>query len=157
MVQKLRKVEVCNIEPDYVVVTWHDVEKFVWWLTCRVRKFELNPTGVYGPPRGGLTLAVMLSHSLDVPYLTEPVKDCLWVDDIVDTGKALHPYKSQDVYTASMYYNASLSCCSPDFWYKEKKKGTWIVFPWEFRVPGDTMSERELKETTKHNETYRGV
>ena len=137
-------------------VHWKDVEAFVVWLVSQLKKEGVSTTGVYGPPRGGLTLAVMLSHALDLPFLTEPVRDCLWVDDIVDTGKALYPYKSQDVYTASMYYNESLSCCAPDFWYKEKRKGTWIEFPWEFRVPGDTMSNKELEETTKHNETYRG-
>lgn len=142
---------------NFEVVQWKDVEAFVTWLVSQLKAADVSPTGVYGPPRGGLTLAVMLSHALDVPFLTEPVKDCLWVDDIVDTGKALYPYKSQDVYTASMYYNANLSCCAPDFWYKEKRKGTWVEFPWEFRVPGETMSKKELEQTTKHNETYRGV
>ena len=141
---------------NFETVQWKDVEAFVVWLVSQLKKEGVSPTGVYGPPRGGLALAVMLSHALDLPFLTEPVKDCLWVDDIVDTGKALYPYKSQDVYTASMYYNESLSCCAPDFWYKEKRKGTWIAFPWEFRVPGDTMSKKELEETAKHYETYIG-
>lgn len=144
-------------EVNFEVVQWKDVETFVVWLVSRLKETDVSPTGVYGPPRGGLTLAVMLSHALDVPFLSDPVKGCLWVDDIVDTGKALYPYKSQDVYTASMYYNASLSCCAPDFWYKEKNKGTWVEFPWEFRVPGEAMSKKELEETAKHNETYRGV
>lgn len=143
------------VEPEVVNVTWKDVEKFVVWLTLVVRGKGINPSGVYAPPRGGLLLAVMLSHSLDVPFLTEPVKDCLVVDDIVDTGRALCQYKGQDVYTASMFYNKSLSCFEPDFW-KWLKTDTWIKFPWEFRLPEDGMSDKEIAETTKHNETYRG-
>ena len=143
------------VEPEVFNVTWKDVELFVTWLTRVVRDTGINPSGVYAPPRGGLPLAVMLSHSLDVPFFVEPTKDCLIVDDIVDTGRALYKYKDQDVYTASMFYNKSLACFEPDFW-RWMKDGMWIKFPWEFRLPEDTMSDKEIEETTKHSETYRG-
>lgn len=38
-------------------VTWNDVDRFVYNVTAEYP----NITGVYGLPRGGLTLAVMIS------------------------------------------------------------------------------------------------
>ena len=49
---------------------------------CKNKKFE----GVYGFPRGGLCLAVALSHSLGLPLLEEPKNNSLIIDDIYDTG-----------------------------------------------------------------------
>ena len=40
---------------------------------CKNKKFE----GVYGFPRGGLCLAVALSHSLQLPLLEEPKNNSL--------------------------------------------------------------------------------
>ena len=41
--------------------------------------------GIYGGPRGGLCLAVALSHALQRPLLAEPQPDALIVDDVYET------------------------------------------------------------------------
>ena len=56
---------------------------------CKNKNFE----GVYGFPRGGLCLAVALSHSLGLPLLNEPKNNSLIIDDIYDTGYTLEKIK----------------------------------------------------------------
>ena len=92
---------------------------------CKNKKFK----GVYGFPRGGLCLAVTLSHSLGIPLLDEPKNNSLIVDDIYDTGHTLEKIK---------YINGSeayvwISKKKPTWWnsYKYMKNNEWIVFPWE--------------------------
>ena len=50
-------------------------------------------SGIYGIPRGGLCLAVALSHKLNIELLKEPRNNILIVDDIYDSGETLHRYK----------------------------------------------------------------
>ena len=88
------------------------------------RKFD----GVWGPPRGGLISAVMLSHALDIPLLIKPTSNTLIVDDIADTGKTLDQYKGKNFIVTSFYHKQSIVI--PDIWIREKKN-EWIVFPWE--------------------------
>src|SRR3990167_9638298 len=85
-------------------------------------------SSVYGIPRGGLVVAVALSHRLDVPFVEYDNRQLstLVVDDICDTGQTLSKYKGQR--TATIYYAANQSY-EPDFWVKKKTK--WVQFPWE--------------------------
>ena len=86
-------------------------------------------TGVYGIPRGGLCLAVALSHHLKIPLLDLPVDNCLIVDDIYDSGKTLEKYKN--------YKNASyfvlISKQDPTYFssFITTKSDGWVIFPWE--------------------------
>lgn len=108
------------------MVTWEEVEEFIEQLS---KELPDNISGVYGIPRGGLCLAVMLSHKINKPLLQAPHKDCIVIDDIADTGETLIHYKSKNYYIATMYYHKQ-SKVVPDFWYKEKTD-KWITFPWE--------------------------
>ena len=116
MSQSTRETVTWNKVYDYVraVKEWADGQTF---------------TGVYGLPRGGCTLAVMLSHILGLPYLAYPKHGCLIVDDISDTGGTLKFYKLQGYKTTTMYYHASTTAM-PDFTMYEKTN-KWIHFPWE--------------------------
>ena len=70
---------------------WIDFDECISsiYIRCKNKKFE----GVYGFPRGGLCLAVALSHSLGIPLLDEPKNNSLIVDDIYDTGYTLEKVK----------------------------------------------------------------
>lgn len=112
----------------YQLYSWqqfdNDIKKIVRFL--RKRKFN----GVWGLPRGGLPLAVCLSHALDIPLLSEPRdKKTLIVDDIADTGKSLLPYARKKYFIATVFYHRQ-SAVIPNIWLREKKD-RWIVFPWE--------------------------
>ena len=85
---------------------------------------------ICGIPRGGLVVAVRLSHMLDLPLILhskEIQPHTLIVDDIADSGKTLRKYKNSLI--ATLYYNER-STVIPKFWIF-KKKDKWIVFPWE--------------------------
>jgi hypoxanthine phosphoribosyltransferase len=115
-------------------VTWVEVDQFIEDVFNEFNNKEL--TGVYGLPRGGLVLAVMLSHKLNIPLLMAPTKNCLIVDDICDTGESLiHFIKNSssldkvNYFTATMFLN-NTAIVKPDF-SSLTKTNEWIVFPWE--------------------------
>jgi hypoxanthine phosphoribosyltransferase len=112
---------------EKVKVTWDDVDAFITLLEPLIS--SSNFTGVYGPPRGGLIFAVIISHKYNLPFLGAPQKGCLVVDDIIDTGDTAKAWANKGYKIASMYYNTA-SCVVPDYFmrYKENK---WIVYPWE--------------------------
>ncbi len=90
------------------------------------RAGEFN--GVWGPPRGGIIMAVMLSHQLGIPYLLAPQdKKTLIVDDIADTGETLKDFSEYSI--ATLFYHRQ-SIVEPSLWLHEKKD-QWVVFPWE--------------------------
>ena len=82
---------------------------------------------IYGIPRGGLIVAVRLSHLLDLPLTDTPVKkETLIVDDICDSGKTLQKYNG---YATACIYKASNSITTPTWWIIEKKD--FVQFQWE--------------------------
>lgn len=102
-----------------------DAEKIAAELKKYGRKFD----GVFGIPRGGLILAVCLSHRLGIPLLASVASDnTLVVDDVADTGVTLKPCYGKN-FIATIYYHRQ-SIVIPNVWLREKTD-KWIVFPWE--------------------------
>lgn len=115
--------------------SWDDFE-------CAVEKLlGLIPeeaTKVYGEPRGGLCLAVAISHRSPLEFTTKPDKHTWWVDDIYDTGE-----------TAKRAAQKPLA--GQAFWVVKNALGkknqpvgavhhignSWVVFPWEYDVEKD--------------------
>jgi len=90
---------------------------------------------VFGVPRGGSLLAVMLSHKLDLPYIENPydvLEDgFVIIDDIADTGETLKFYEDTflDSYIVTIHEHEQ-SIVKPE--YSVINKGDkWIVYPWE--------------------------
>ena len=71
--------------------TWSEFDKSVEQIAnkCRFKEFS----GIYGVPRGGLCLAVALSHKLNIELISKPLKNSLIVDDVYETGKTLNKFK----------------------------------------------------------------
>lgn len=100
-------------------------ERIIPALLPRAHEFA----GVWGPPRGGLIMAVMLSHNLGIPYFTEPQgPKTLIVDDIADSGETLWPFRNYPIVTCFYHRGSKVA---PMLWLHEKKKDEWVVFPWE--------------------------
>lgn len=121
--------------PQKEYVSWQDLEDFANKLIEHYKDFNL--TGVYGPARGGLILAVIISNRMGIPMLAAPCKDCLIVDDICDTGESLvHYFKNSSSFDkplyhiATMYYKENDLGVEPEYW-GFSKEDKWIVFPWE--------------------------
>ena len=125
-------------------MSWMGFEYAISELVKDYKKNDYKCDYIYGPPRGGLPIAVTLSHRLDIPILnsqdeyfekyTNPRVKILVVDDIADTGETLKPLIGPNIITYTIYYHKQ-SIVTPSAWVFEKKN-EWVVFPWEEDIYG---------------------
>ena len=110
-----------------IKLTWLEFDKCVFSISNECKNKGLK--GVYGFPRGGLCLAVALSHSLGLPLQNKPKNNSLIVDDIYETGQTLEGIR--DLKGSEIY--VWISKAKPTWWnsYKYLEGKEWIVFPWE--------------------------
>ena len=107
-----------------------DCRKMARW--AKKEKFK----DIYGIPRGGLVVAVRLSHFTNMPIILDHQKispKTLVVDDISDTGKTLLQLQKLikvNPTMATLFWHQESP--PPDFWCR--KKLTWVIFPWETKV-----------------------
>ena len=107
--------------------TWRDFDKSVDYIANQCNRFTLS--GIYGIPRGGLCLAVALSHKLNVELIEKPIKNSLIVDDVFETGITLGKFKN--IEGANFFVLVSKK---KPIWWKTvdlSQEKEWIVFPWE--------------------------
>ena len=111
------------------VLNWDEFNSCIAIISnsCKGKDFS----GVYGIPRGGLCLAVALSHSLNIPLLSEIKDGCLVVDDVYETGRTLNQVIDIPHITTFVWF----SKVTPKGWKAVEiaKTGEWLVFPWESR------------------------
>ena len=107
--------------------TWIEFDKSVEHIANKCKLLDFS--GIYGIPRGGLCLAVALSHKLKINLISEPLKNSLIVDDIYETGITLNTFK--DIQGAMFF--VLFSKVKPTWWNTVhiSEKQEWIVFPWE--------------------------
>tara|TARA_B100002019_G_C21091977_1_gene509102 strand:- start:280 stop:675 length:396 start_codon:yes stop_codon:yes gene_type:complete len=107
--------------------SWCEFDKSVEYIANKCKFLEFS--GIYGIPRGGLCLAVALSHKLKINLISEPIKNSLIVDDIYETGITLKAFKHIE---GAMFF-VLFSKVSPTWWNSVQisEKNEWIVFPWE--------------------------
>ena len=113
-------------------VTWNVIDEAVTDIAFNIKNTNKDFKGVYGIPRGGLILAVMLSHKLDLPLIMskdELDENSIIIDDIADTGKTLLDFTEYESYVVTIHEHEQ-SLIKPD--YSVIDKGDkWIVYPWE--------------------------
>ena len=107
--------------------SWNEFDKSVEQIYNKCKFIEFS--GVYGVPRGGLCLAVALSHKLKINLLSKPKKNSLIVDDVYETGITLNTFKNIE----GAKFFVLFSKIEPIWWntVHTSEKGEWIVFPWE--------------------------
>ena len=122
--------------------TWSEFDKSVEKIAnkCRFKEFS----GIYGVPRGGLCLAVALSHKLKIELISEPIKNSLIVDDVYETGITLTNLKNIE---GAMFF-VLFSKIKPTWWNTVfiSKKSQWIVFPWENTLNSKIDREEYIKK-----------
>ena len=130
-------------------VSWELIDDCVTDIAFHLKDTGKDFKGVFGIPRGGSLLAVMLSHKLDITYITDFWRvgdgDIVVIDDIADTGKTFQFYKEQPETKDAHYvtiHEHKQSIVKPDYsvLYKEDK---WIVYPWE------TTNSEEIQDYLK--------
>ena len=107
--------------------SWSEFDKSVEYIANKCKFLDIS--GIYGVPRGGLCLAVALSHKLKINLISQPIKNSLIVDDIYETGITLKTFKNIE---GAMFF-VLFSKVSPTWWNSVQisEKNEWIVFPWE--------------------------
>jgi hypoxanthine phosphoribosyltransferase len=117
-------------------IQWRDIEDAIERLAINITNSQYEIAAVGGLPRGGLIPAVMLSHKLNIPFVSQAniagaTGNILIVDDICDSGKTLKRFKfEENVYTAALYYKSTAEY-EPHFWWRLASINEWINFPWE--------------------------
>ena len=116
-------------------VSWELIDECVTDIAFHLKDTGKDFKGVYGIPRGGVILAVLLSHKLDLPYVENPydyqLDDFIVIDDVADTGETLKFYEEtfEKSYIVTIHEHEQ-SIVKPD--YSVIDKGDkWIVYPWE--------------------------
>ena len=118
-------------------ISWKEYDDMINKIAVYVKHVNKEEIGaIYGLPRGGLPIAVSLSHSLGLPLLMNYYdrkvvtrKKILVVDDIADTGHTLKDFDSPHNIICTMHYHKD-SIVKPEFFCYEKTD-EWIVYPWE--------------------------
>jgi len=111
-------------------LSWQDFDRAVEQMARICGGLPIS--AICGIPRGGLVLAVALSHRLELPLLSEPQPGCLVVDDVYETGRTLAPYRDLEGATLLVW----ISKAEPLWWQvlEVYSSAEWIVFPWENSV-----------------------
>ncbi len=126
-------------------LSWADFDRAL--DTALDRLASCTFSGVYGVPRGGLILAVSLSHRLGIPLLEQPQAGCLIVDDIYETGRTVAPYRERSDLTTLVW----ISKVPPIWWQAlEVQAGReWILFPWE-NAEAALTDEEQYRNSRSH-------
>ena len=122
--------------------TWGEFDHSVEHIANKCKFLEIS--GIYGVPRGGLCLAVALSHKLKIELISKPIKNSLIVDDVYETGLTLTSFK--DIEGAEFF--VLFSKIKPTWWNSVflSKKSQWIVFPWENTLTSKSDRENYIKK-----------
>jgi GTP cyclohydrolase I len=107
-------------------VTWQDLATEADRIAERWRG---KVSAVYGIPTGGVPLALMVAHRLDLPMVEEwhPGLRILVVDDLIDTGRTMSNYSSTEFIDAGFRKPYSPIKYAPH----ARTIDEWLWFPWE--------------------------
>lgn len=121
---------------DKRYLSWDDIDRAINRIVASIHSSEIELKAIGGLPRGGLIPAVMLSHRLGIPFVSQVnIKNIfgniLIVDDICDTGQTLKQFKFENnVYTATLHWKQSAEY-QPNYFWEIAYENEWIVYPWE--------------------------
>lgn len=117
------------------IVSWQEFDVLVDKLLDKIKTIKFLYRNIYPIPRGGMVLAVVLSHRLNIPILKsrhEITKDTLVVDDIKDSGKTLEEFQAYKPTATYLYlHNKDNKTKRNEFFVKGITKNIWIIYPWE--------------------------
>lgn len=115
-------------------IDWETFEKDIHILMNMIKTNEIRMReryqSIYGILRGGLVIAVRLSHLLGVPLIRNKrliEGDTLIVDDVADSGHTLKEFSITN--STATLYRKNKTKVEPNYCVRTINK--YIVFPWE--------------------------
>lgn len=118
------------MQRDIFEVTWGDFDKTVQMMATYLAASSVQANGIYGEPRGGLCLAVALSHATGLPLLGRPSQGMAWVDDVVETGLTLGNVLTFKPALTMAWFDKS-GCDLLNYSSIKADPYDWLVMPWE--------------------------
>lgn len=106
-------------------ITWEEFDRALNWFPAPICD------SFYPIPRGGMVLAVALSHRFGKPIVDRPTKMSILVDDIADSGKTLNSIRLRYPYPAFVLarrYTCKQNAITAAL---EIDNDDWLCFPWE--------------------------
>ena len=99
---------------------------------------DLDFNYIYGIPKGGLFLAVIIANTFKKPLIDNhtykmitDTSKVLIVDDICDTGETLEKYNSTLPFVTLVAKFKGIEKISNLIYEKKVSDNTWVIFPWE--------------------------
>jgi len=132
-------------EYNFINITYKEYGNDIDKLCKKILDSKFEVDFIYGFPRGGLPIAVHLSHFFNCKILyslqecyqqtINNKKNILFVDDIIDTGETyinVMPYLLYSTYTktSTLYFKPRASF-RPNIFIRDFNNDDWIVMPWE--------------------------
>lgn len=115
-------------------VSWEQYDADIHLLAKRIKESPVELHCIKAIPRGGLVVAVHLSHLLKLPMTENPYGTFLVVDDVSDSGSTLQEFTTKKFgrkcYIATLYIKEGTTVV-PTFFTRSFKKEEWIEYPWE--------------------------
>lgn len=112
--------------------TWNEFDAVVTCLARHIKEHAQGATAIAGVPRGGLPLAVALSHATGLPLATPKAptlgRTTVMADDIIDTGATLAAHAGVLMFVA---WFTRPGTAMPPHAHAQLTTSDWIVFPWE--------------------------
>jgi len=124
------------------IITYSNYEKLITMMVNIIHASGDTFSGIHGLVRGGLPIAVHISHHLNIPMVSNLIKYSndhpdgllLVVDDIIDSGQTFDRFleisKMNNIkFKSAVMFDKLISDYRPDFMVATTTE--WIVFPWE--------------------------
>lgn len=123
-------------------ITWGEIDIVTEKVAELVKASGKEYEDIFAVPRGGFIPAVILSHHLNIPIITELDQvsgTTLVVDDIMDSGKTmselvttLEVNYAMDPDVAVLYIRKTIDRGgNPAYCGEGVETNDWLVFPWE--------------------------
>lgn len=106
--------------------SYENTKKAINKLAKLIKKSRRKYSGIYGVPKGGIPVALMLSNILKLPILDNcKNSSILVVDEIIDSGKTRKKYPDNDF--ACIHQRSNINIAT----YFVEHTDDWIIYWWE--------------------------
>lgn len=116
-------------------IFWCDVNKLIDKLAKWVKENCENIKNVYGVPRAGIIMAVILSYKLNIPWIHDEkdiTNDTIIIDDCEDKGNTVKNFKNK--YPNNKFivlYSKRNKKTVSDYYAENCDENIWLDFPYE--------------------------